>query len=63
MTNHKPKMKVEKEQWIEESLFNLGHHHKATISDGEHKVEGRGRTEDEAKEIAKDKWHNKYGCR
>ena len=34
------------------------HHHKTTISDGEDKVEGLGRTSEEAEERASEKWHD-----
>ncbi|MBN1861624.1 MAG: hypothetical protein JW840_09215 [Candidatus Thermoplasmatota archaeon] len=38
------KSRTEKETWVEESIFGLGSHYKTTISDGDQKVEGRGRT-------------------
>jgi len=48
--------KTEKESYVEERLFNLGDHYKTTIKNGEHKVEGRGRTPEEAEEVASEKW-------
>lgn len=53
------KSRTEKESWIEERIFGLGEHHKTTISDGDKKVEGRGRTAEEAEKIAKEKWDKK----
>ena len=52
--------RTEKDSFIEERIFG-DHHHKTTISDGEHKVEGRGRTAEEAEKIASDKWDDEYG--
>lgn len=49
--------KTEKETWAEETIFNLGSHHKTTISDGNRKVEGRGRTSEESQKIASRKWN------
>ena len=37
----------------------LGGHYKTTISDGDRKVEGRGRTAEEAEKTAKEKWDKK----
>jgi len=53
--------RTEKESWVEERLFGLGDHHKTTISDGEHKVEGRGNTSEEAERVASEKWEQTYG--
>jgi hypothetical protein len=53
------KSRTEKETWIEERIFGLGDHYKTTISDGERKTEGRGRTPEEAEKVAKDKWGRK----
>jgi hypothetical protein len=53
--------RTEKEEWVEESLFNLGHHYKTTISNGDKKIEGRGRTSEEAERIASEKWDRTYG--
>lgn len=47
--------KTEKESYIEERIFG-DHHYKTTISDGQHKAEGRGRTSEEAEKRASDKW-------
>lgn len=49
------KSRTEKESFIEERIFGLGDHYKTTISDGDKKTEGRGRTPEEAERIAKDK--------
>jgi hypothetical protein len=54
--SQKTKSTTEKETWVEESLFGLGSHHKTTISDGNQKVEGRGRTSEESQRIASDKY-------
>jgi len=53
------KSRTGKESWIEERIFGLGEHYKTTISDGNKKVEGRGRTAKEAEKIAKAKWDKK----
>ncbi len=47
--------RTEKESYVEERIFG-DHHYKTTISDGQKKAEGRGRTEKEAEERASDKW-------
>jgi len=52
--------RTEEEEWFEESLFNLGHHYKTTISKGDKKVEGRGHTSEEAERIASEKWDRTY---
>jgi hypothetical protein len=52
--------KTEKESYLEERLFNLGDHYKTTISNGEHKVEGRGNTAEKAEEVASEKWDDNW---
>lgn len=51
-----PESRTEKEVWFEESLFGLDPHYKTTISNGQKKVEGRGRTSEEAERTASEKW-------
>jgi hypothetical protein len=53
--------RTEKESFIEERISGDPSHYKTTISDGEHKAEGRGRTSEEAEKIASDKWDENYG--
>jgi hypothetical protein len=48
--------RTEKETWIEEAVFGLGHHWKTTIADGKDKVEGRGNTPEKAQDVASRKW-------
>ena len=50
--------KTEKETWLEEQIFGLGHHYVTTITDGDKKVEGRGATAEKAQEVASEKWEN-----
>ena len=52
--------RTEKDSFIEERIFG-GHHYKTTISDGQHKVEGLGRTAEEAEKTASEKWEDEYG--
>ena len=52
--------RTEKDSFIEERIFG-DHHYKTTISDGTHRVEGRGRTSEEAEKIASEKWEDDYG--
>ena len=47
--------RTEKDSFLVERLFG-DHHYKTTISDGENKVEGRGRTSEKSQEVASDKW-------
>ncbi|HAH06674.1 MAG TPA: hypothetical protein DCM05_09140 [Elusimicrobia bacterium] len=54
------KSRTEKDSFLVERLLG-DHHYKATISDGEHKVEGRGRTAEEAEKVAKEKWDGQHG--
>ena len=54
--NKDTKSKTEKESWIEERLFGLGHHYLTTISDDDRKVEGRGHTSEESQKVASEKW-------
>lgn len=49
--------RTEHESWVEERVFGLGDHFKTTICDGDQKVEGRGRTSEEAEKIASEKWN------
>lgn len=51
--------RTEKESFIQEAIFGE-HHYKTTISDGNDKEEGRGRTSEESQEIASDKWNKKH---
>lgn len=51
--------RTEEDSFVEERIFG-DHHHKTTISDGKDKVEGRGRTSEEAEKIASDKWDKKH---
>ena len=53
--------RTEHETWVEEAIFNTGGHEKTTISDGEHKVEGYGRTSEESQKNASEKWDENYG--
>lgn len=57
--DEKPESRTEEETFIEEAMFNLGHHYKTTISDGKNKVEGRGNTPREAEAKASEKWKEK----
>jgi len=52
------KSRTEKETFFEERIFG-GDHYKTTITDGEEKVAGRGRTAEEAEKVASDKWDKK----
>lgn len=52
--------RTEKESWVEERIFGLGDHYKTTISDGDHKVEGRGNTAEEAEKNASGKWDEEW---
>ncbi len=52
MSKKDTKSRTEKEHWLGEA----GEHYKTTISDSEKKREGRGRTSEQAEEIASDKW-------
>lgn len=54
------KSRTEKDSFVEERIFGDSHY-KTTISDGKHKVEGRGRTSEEAEKIASEKWDDEYG--
>lgn len=53
------KSRTEKDSFIEERIFG-DHHYKTTISDGEDRVEGRGRTSEESQKTASDKWDKKH---
>lgn len=57
--DQKSKSTTEKETWVEESIFNLGGHHKTSITDGDRTVTGRGNTSEESQKIASEKWKNK----
>ena len=46
--------RTEKESFFEERIFG-DHHYKTTITDGKDKAEGRGRTPEEAEELASNK--------
>jgi len=50
--------RTEKESFFEERIFG-DHHYKTTITDGKDKAEGRGRTPEEAEELASDRWDKK----
>jgi predicted metal-dependent hydrolase len=52
--------RTEKDSFVEERIIGT-HHYKTTISDDRHKVEGRGRTAEEAEERASDEWDRLYG--
>lgn len=54
-----PKSKTERDTNLVERLIG-SHHYKTTIRDGKDRVEGLGRTPQEAEERASDKWdeHN-----
>ena len=52
--------RTEEESFFEERLFG-DHHYKTTITDGKDKVEGRGRTSEEAEGLASDRWDKKKG--
>ena len=52
--------RTEEESFFLERIFG-DHHYKTTITDGEDKVEGRGRTPEEAEELASDRWDKKKG--
>lgn len=51
----KPKSRTEEDSFAEERLFGM-HHHKTTISDGEHTHYGRGNTPREAEREASKRW-------
>ncbi len=53
--------RTEKESFNEERIFG-DDHYKTTISDGDEKVEGRGRTSEEAKKVASDMWDNRFSA-
>ena len=50
--------RTEGESFVEERIFGDSHY-KTTISDGDEKVEGRGRTSEESQKVASDKWDKK----
>jgi len=52
--------RTEKESFFEERIFG-DHHYKTTITDGKDKAEGRGRTPEEADELASNRWSKKKG--
>jgi len=54
------KSRTGKDSFIEERIFG-GHHYKTTIYDGQHKVEGRGRTAEETEKTASEKWEDECG--
>jgi len=49
------KSKTERDTNVVERIIG-GHHYKTTISDGKDRVEGLGRTPEEAEERASDQW-------
>ena len=51
------KSKTERDTNLVDRIIGT-HHHKTTITDGEDKVEGLGRTPEEAEERASEKWHD-----
>jgi hypothetical protein len=53
--------KTKKDSFTLENLFGIGGHHKTTISDGKHKVEGLGRTPKKSQEVASKKWDKVKG--
>ena len=53
------KRPTEEESFIEERIFG-DDHYKTTISDSAEKGEGRGRTSEEAQNVASDKWDNRF---
>ena len=52
--------RTEKESFFEERIFG-DHHYKTTITNGKDKVEGRGRTPEEAEELASNSWSKRKG--
>lgn len=42
-----------------ENILGIGGHYKTTISDGEDKVEGLGRTSEGSQQVASEKWDKK----
>ena len=52
------KSRTEKVKSWDEQLFG-GSHHRTTLSDGKHKVEGHGSTSEKSQKAAKDKWYKK----
>jgi len=52
--------RTEKESFFEERICG-NHHYKTTITNGKDKTEGRGRTPEEAEELASDRWNKKKG--
>ncbi len=51
------KSTTETESWFLERAFcGVDHHYVTRISDGEHTVEGRGSTSEEAEAVASQKW-------
>ncbi len=57
--SREPKSRTRKESFIEETLFGLNGHYLTTISDGDHKVEGRGNSPEKSEEVASNKWDKK----
>jgi len=53
------KSTTEKESSIELGLLGIDSHYKTTISDGDRRVEGRGRTPEESQKVASKKWDRK----
>ena len=51
--------KTEKDSFTAENILGIGGHYKTTISDGESKVEGLGRTSEESQQVASEKWDKK----
>lgn len=53
-----PESKTERDTNLVERLTN-DHHYKTTISDGTDRVEGLGKTAEQAEERASDKWDDR----
>jgi hypothetical protein len=48
--------KTVKDSFVLENIFGIGGHRRTTISDGQNKVVGLGRTSESSQEIASKKW-------
>lgn len=52
--------RTEKDSFFEGRIIGT-HHYKTTIYNDRHKVEGRGRTPEEAEKRASEEWERRYG--
>ena len=55
----KPRSRTERDSFLIEDIFGIGGHYKTTISDGNRKAVGLGRTSEKSQKTAKQYWDKK----